>query len=245
MKKLTVIKGKWFPGGHSQQVIWYTTFANEIVLLGPGLSLSAELIASLVADCRWMIYMLQAWVPATRNFSTTGTDTLTEAQSGDTTILMVLPLFVPPPLPNGAVPVNCGAQDRIFATVQDIKNSGKCSDKDAATLGIVGSDLPGPDYTVLQPVFIVSIVNGQVFIKWNFGGYAAYLDAFELQVDRNDGKGFVPLVIDPSPGYTDTQAFPAVRTVWTYRGIFQVDVARVGLWSQPVSIAVQATTTQA
>jgi hypothetical protein len=66
-----------------------------------------------------------------------------------------------------------------------------------------------------------------------------------LQVDRGDGKGFVPLVVDPSPGYTDPQPFPAVRTVWTYRGIYQLDTARVGLWSQPVSIAVQATTTQA
>ena len=242
MKKQTVVMGKWFPGGQAAQIVWYTTFANKIQELGPGLGLTAAQIAAIVADCRWLIYLLQAWLPATRNWSQTGTNTLLEAQSGDGSTLMVLPTFVAPELPDGAVPVNTGAQNRIFAAVQDIKNSGKCSDKDQAALGIVGSEQPAPDYTTLQPVFPVSIVGGQVVIKWNFGGYAAFLDACELQVDRNDGKGFVPLVMDPTPGYTDPQPFPATRTVWTYRAIYLLNDARVGVWSQPVSIAVQATT---
>jgi hypothetical protein len=38
------------------------------------------------------------------------------------------------------------------------------------------------------------------------------------------------------------QSFPAVRMVWAYRSTFQMDAARAGLWSQSVSIAVQATT---
>jgi hypothetical protein len=153
---------------------------------------------------------------------------------------MVLPVFVAPALPNGAVSVNTGALTRIFAQVQDIKNSGKCSDKDQATLGIVGSAQPGPDWTTLQPVFTVSIVGGQVLIKWNWGGYAAFLDCCEIQVDRGDGKGFVMLTMDTTPGYTDTQPFPTAHTVWTYRAIYQVNDARVGVWSQSVSVAVPA-----
>ena len=84
------------------------------------------------------------------------------------------------------------------------------------------------------------MVGGQVLVKWTFGGYAAYLDACELRVDRNDGKGEVLLAMDTTPGYTDTQPFPAARTVWTYRAIYRVADARVGVWSQPVSLAVQA-----
>jgi len=80
-----------------------------------------------------------------------------------------------------------------------------------------------------------------VLLKWNFGGYAAWLDAIELQTDRADGKGYVSLAMDTTPGYTDTQPFPTTRTVWTYRAIFLLNDARVGVWSQPVSIAVQAT----
>ena len=77
-------------------------------------------------------------------------------------------------------------------------------------------------------------------IKWGWGGYVSYLDAIEIQVDRNDGKGFVLLTMDTTPGYTDTQPFPTAKTVWTYRAIYLANDARVGVWSQNVSIAVQA-----
>jgi len=194
-----------------------------------------------VADCLWLIYLLQAWLPATRQWSMNGTNAMVEAQTGDGTSLMVLPVFVTPALPAGAAPVNTGALTRVFALVQTIKNSGKCSDTDASDLGIVGSEQPGPDWTNLQPVLTVSIGGGQVQVKWNWRGYAAWLDACEIQVDRGDGKGFVLLTIDTTPGYTDTQPFPATRTVWTYRATYQVDDSRVGVWSQPVSLAVQAT----
>ena len=77
-------------------------------------------------------------------------------------------------------------------------------------------------------------------VKWNWGGYAAWLDICELQVDRNDGKGFVLLAFDTTPGYTDTQAFPAVPAVWTYRAIYRLGDNQVGLWSLPVSVTVRA-----
>jgi hypothetical protein len=232
-------RNNYYPSHQNDQIVWLTNFANEIQVRGPGIGLTPDQIKSIVADCLWLIYLLQAWLPATRNWSITGTVTMTEAQTGDGTALMVLPVFEAPALPTGAAPVNTGALNRIFAQVQGIKNSGKCSDKDASALGITGSEQPGPDYTTLQPVFTVSIVGGQVQVKWNWGGYAAFLDAIEIQVDRNDGKGFNLLTMDTTPGYTDTQPFPATKTVWTYRAIYQVADARVGVWSQNVSIAVQ------
>ena len=231
----------YYPLKQADQIIWLTTFANKIELLGPGLGLTKAQIDAIVADCLWLIYLLQAWLPSTRDWSQTGTDALAEAQTGDGTALMVLPVYVVPNLPGATVPVNTGALTRIFAVVQDIKNSGKCSDQDQRTLGIIGSEKTGPDLTTLQPVFTLSIVGGSVLLAWNFGGYAAFLDACELQVDRADGKGYVTLAMDTTPGYTDTQPFPAVRTVWTYRATYLLNDKRVGVWSQPVSIAVQAT----
>ena len=38
----------------------------------------------------------------------------------------------------------------------------------------------------------------------------------------------------------DTQVFTATKTVWTYRAIYLLDDIRVGVWSQSMSIAVQA-----
>jgi hypothetical protein len=142
------------------------------------------------------------------------------------------------PLPVGTLPVNTGALNRIFALVQTIKNSGKCSDTNAGILGIVGDDQSGPDYATLQAVINAILNGGQVQIKWNWGGNGAFLDCCEIQVDRADGRGFVLLTIDTTPGYTDTQPFPAAKTVWIYRAIYQVNDARVGVWSQAVSVVV-------
>jgi hypothetical protein len=72
-----------------------------------------------------------------------------------------------------------------------------------------------------------------VNVGWGWGGYAAFLDICEIEVDRTDGKGFVLLTFDTTPNYTDTTPFPATPTKWTYRAIY-----RVGQWSKPVSVTV-------
>ncbi len=38
-----------------------------------------------------------------------------------------------------------------------------------------------------------------VNLDWGWGGYSAFLDMIEIQVDRNDSKGFVPLAFDTNP----------------------------------------------
>ena len=69
-------------------------------------------------------------------------------------------------------------------------------------------------------------------------GNAAFLDVCEIQVDRGDGKGYGLLTYDTTPGYVDTQPFPATPTKWTYKAIYRVGDAQVGQWSNPVSITV-------
>lgn len=230
----------FYPPGQPAQIVWQTTFGNEIQILGPGLGYTAAQIAAIVADCRWIIYLLQAWLPATRKWSQSGTHTVADALTGDGSKLMVLPVYIAPELPEGAVPVNTGALDRIFGVAQDIKNGGKCSETDQAKLGILGTAAVGPDLTSIQPVITLSIVGGQVVVHSSFGGYSAFLDAIEYQVDRNDGKGSGLLAMPTTLNYTDLQAFPVAHTVWTYRAIFLLNNARVGVWSQSVNIAVQA-----
>jgi hypothetical protein len=34
---------------------------------------------------------------------------------------------------------------------------------------------------------------------WYYGGFSAFLGICEIQVDRNDSKGFVPLAFDTTP----------------------------------------------
>jgi hypothetical protein len=230
----------YYPRSIAAQIIWLTTFGNKIKELGAALGLTPEQIAAIVADCMWLIYLLQEWVPEAHKFSSGATQAANEAQFGDGTALMVLPTFTAPALPTGAVAVNTGALYRIFALVQTIKNSGKCSDTNAKLLGIVGTGETGPDATTLQPAISLVIVNGQVLVKWSWGGYGKFLSSCEIWVDRGDGKGFVFLTIDTTPGYTDTQAFPAALTKWTYKAIYRMDEQQFGLWSLPISITVPA-----
>jgi len=175
-----------------------------------------------------------------RKFNTLGTNTVAAAQTGAGADVMVLPGFTAPALPVGGTAVPPGALTRIFALVQDIKNSGKCSDANAAALGIVGTAQPGPDLTTIQPIIDAYIQGNQVIIKWGWGGNSAFLDACEIWVDRNDGKGWVLLTIDTTPGYNDTQSFPATSVKWSYKAIYRLDDGQVGLWSQIVSVTVPA-----
>jgi hypothetical protein len=68
-------------------------------------------------------------------------------------------------------------------------------------------------------------------------GDSAFLDMIELQVGRGDGHGFVLLAMDTTPNYTDTVT-PTAPAKRTYRGIYRVGDARVGQWSNEVSINV-------
>ena len=153
---------------------------------------------------------------------------------------MTLPVFTAPALPTGVVAVNPGALNRLFALIQLIKDSGKCTDTIATNLGILGSAQTGPDLTTIQPVIDAVVSGNQVNVKWGWGGNSAFLDICELQVDRGDGKGYGLLAFDTTPNYTDTQPFPGTRAIWTYRAIYRVGDSQVCVWSQPVSVTVPA-----
>ena len=97
---------------------------------------------------------------------------------------------------------------------------------------------PAPDLTTIQPLIDAVISGNHVNVKWDWGGNRAFLDICELQVDRNDGKGFVLLAYDTTPGYTDTQPFPATPAILAYRAIYRVGDSQTGQWSLPVSVTV-------
>ena len=48
------------------------------------------------------------------------------------------------------------------------------------------------------------------------------------------------LAFDTTPGYTDTEPFPATPAKWQYRAIYREDDQPVGQWSDIVTVAVGA-----
>ena len=233
-------RNTYFPVRLGDQYIWLTNLNNKLGGYATVLGLTTGQVSAAKADCGWLLYVLQLWLPAVRTWALAGTDVATDAQTGTETDAMILPVFAAPALPTGVVPVAPGALNRIFALVQLIKDGGKCTDAIATDLGLIGSAQSAPDLTAVQPVIAAAVSGSQVNIKWGWGGNAAWLDMCELQVDRGDGKGFVLLAFDTTPNYTDTQAFPATLTKWSYRAIYHQSDAQVGLWSQTVSVTVPA-----
>ena len=227
----------YYPTNAPEQIIWLENLRNKLGGYAAVLGLTAAQVAAGVADARWIIYVLGSWLPAVRAWTKACTAAALQAQSGVGGV-MVLPVFTPPALPAGVVPVNAGALDRIFALVQVIKDSTGYAEPIGDDLGVLGIEDVAPDMATIQPDIDAAVQVSSVQIGWDWGGNSPFLDMIELEVDRGDGHGYVLLANDTTPGYTDTHPFPATLTKWTYRGIYRVGDAQVGVWSNPVSVTV-------
>jgi hypothetical protein len=122
--------------------------------------------------------------------------------------------------------------------VAELKQNDLCTPAMCSDLRIIGPEETPPDFLTLRPALSANVTPGGVHIPWKFDGHSKWLDVLRLEVDRSDGKGFVHLTYDTTPGYTDTHPQPITLTQWKYRGIFGVDDTTVGLWSETVTVAV-------
>ena len=239
-KKAKKMKHKeYYPTNVPAQVLWLTNLQAKLAGHATALGLTTAQVTAALADLGWLLYVLQNWLTAVRSWGESCTQAATATQTGSGGV-QELPVFDAPAPATGVSPVALGALTRIFALIQQIKASGKCTDEIAADLQIVGSAAGGPDFATLMPVFTVALLNGHVAVKWGWQGFGAWLDSCEIWVDRGDGKGFVFLTIDTTPGYTDTQPLPAAPAKWTYKAVFRQGEAQVGNWSAPVALTVGA-----
>lgn len=225
----------YWPIRVNDQVTVLVKFINNLPKYATALGLAPAQIAGALADAAWLVYILQSWLPAVRGFSKSATDAATAGQTGDGTALQALPVFTPPA---GGTPVNTGALTRLFAVIQVLKNNPACTDTIADDLGILGTQKTATDLTTVAPVLKLTLTPTGVMVGWGWEGHAADLDMIELQVDRNDGKGYGPLAFDTTPGYLDTFAQPAALTKWKYRAIYRVGEHQVGQWSAEQTITV-------
>lgn len=138
-----------------------------------------------------------------------------------------------------AVPVVApGVEVRFRALARQIKAHASYNQSIGEALGIEGAVQSGPELSALQPVIDATVSGNRVEIEWGWQGQRAFLDQCEIQVDRGTGAGWVVLAYDTTPGYVDTQPFPATPVRWTYRAIYRVGDTQVGQWSQPASVTV-------
>ena len=198
-------------------------------------NLAPAAVTAVQADCDWLIYVLQLWLPAVRTFAEAGTLAAVNAQTGDGSALASLPTFTPP---TGGTPVQTGALNRFFNFVQTLKDNPVCTDEIARDLGILGSEKGAPDWNTFGPVLKITRAPAGVTVGWGWQGKSEFLDQIEIQVDRSDGKGWQLLAFDTTPGYNDTEPLPTQPTKWQYRAIYRVDDQRVGQWSAEAVVIV-------
>jgi len=219
-------------------------FGQQLNLMATGLpgyatvlGIAADTLAAVLADDKYFDYCLkcQAILQKAARESTYWRDLI---RSGGPLPPTGSPLA--PVLPEAPPAVNPGIENRYRALAKTIKGNKNYNAAIGTALGIEGSQQIGPDLTTIQPAMDVTISGNAVLVDWGWQGYSAWLDLCELQVDRGDGRGYIPLAFDTTPGYTDTQPFPATPVKWTYRAIYRVGDAQVGVWSAPVSITVPA-----
>ncbi len=141
----------------------------------------------------------------------------------------------PSPEPPAVAP---GIEPRFRALCQQIVKSPNSNPSIREALGISGDEISGPDYDTLKPTLKPKVSAGGVLVGWTWESFEKFLDAIEILVDQGDGQGFKFLTMDTTPGYNDTQSFPAVPAKWTYKAVFRQGDQRVGQWSDPVSVNV-------
>ena len=143
---------------------------------------------------------------------------------------------VAPTYPSTATAVAPGVEQRFRDLVAIIKAHPAYNEGIGQALGIEGAEAAGPDLSLVKPRFTLEMNGGLVFLRWGWEGNGAFLDAIDILVDR--GSGYTHLVTDTTPNYIDGTPPPATAEKRTYKAIFKVGDARVGQWSDEVSITV-------
>ena len=229
------MKGNYIQGNDNAFSAQLKTFKNNIGGYAVALGVSIPQVTAQGADSDYLEYVLKC-LGVMQNAGQQWTAWKDLARDGGTPPVAGAP--VPPTLPAVVPAVAPGIEVRFRALVKQIKANANYNPSIGEALGIEGAQHTPPDLTTLQQQIQVVINGNHVDVGWGWGGNSAFLDICELQVDRGDGKGYGLLAYDTTPGYTDTTPFPAAPVKWTYRAIYRVGDAQVGVWSNPVTVTV-------
>jgi hypothetical protein len=208
-------------------------FRDTIGQYATVLGLTEAELAAQAADANYFNYVLACHEATHRHAQewTAWKKLILDGQAAPDTVLPTAPVM-PAPVP--AVPA--GIKARFRALARKIKAQGSYNPALGEGVGIEAGMVTPPDWSKLKPKLSLSISADHVLVHWDWQGYRRFLDSCEIHVNR--GPGFVLLTMDTTPGFLDPESFPATPAKWTYRAVFRVGDASVGLWSDSISIAV-------
>jgi len=224
----------------AQQLLMFKLNIGKFAAL---LGLSAAQVAAQAADADYYEYVVQcqqemlshskAWT--TRRKTIRKGDSMAtapDAKPDQDTLTLTLPAAVPA--------VAFGIERRFRTLVRQVKASVNYTKAIGLELNIEAVDHAGPDLATVQPKLTATVNGDHVDLGWDWRGWRAFLDLCVIEVNRGDGKGFVPLISSTRPGSVDATPFPAAIAHWQYRASYQVGDRPVGQWSNVASVTVGA-----
>ena len=228
----------YYPTREGDQLTWFTNLQSHITSFYTPLDISPARQTKLQLSLSWLIWTWQTFLPSRRQDAPAATAWRNQLATGTSDAATPVAPPVPAALTPPAGTPYFGMLSWLFEEIGRWKSAEGYNDTIGQSLAIIGSTQNGPDFNTIQPIITATASGGTVKIGWTWQGFSPFLDLLELLVDRSDGKGYVPLAFDTTPGYEDTAPYPATPTKWTYKAIYRVDDHQVGQWSAEVSVIV-------
>ena len=223
-------KAYFLPTNEPGKRAWLNNFAGKMPTYAATVGVTPAEVTQLTADNLFFNYVCDAHSQHTK---TTRDWTAYKHQAAHGDNLGDIPVTPTPGTPPPTVPPNIFGRASTLAV--RIKNHPNCTDAIAQDLGIIGPEVI-IDPANMKPVLYLTLTAGHPHVGWAKQG----MDSLELQVDRGDGKGFVPLTITTNTDYADNSPLPAAGTsaVWKYKAVYRLNDAQVGQWSDVATIGV-------
>jgi len=140
-RRLPMRHQRYYPIPVGDQIIWLVNFYTKLPGYETALGLTGAYVDACVASCKFLVYVLQNWLPAVRTFNGAATTITQLLAHGEGASAAVLPVFTVPDLPEGVVPVPPGVlTPRLFDLVQQIKKTPGYTDAIGQDLGIIGPE---------------------------------------------------------------------------------------------------------
>jgi len=204
----------YFPTTRSAEPEWFTNYADKITTHATAAGMPPAEITATVADAKFCAYAAGVWLAQVKEFHPACHAALEDLYNGSGAGAYVLPVFTPPALPAGVVPVPPGALKRIFRFVADLKNKPAYTEVMGQDLGIIGPEETLPDL----PKFTLKLGTGEgcECVEIRFTKYGRLGVVIE---SRRNGGPWEFLTIDTESPHTDGRPLlvPGTAEVREYR----------------------------
>jgi len=224
-------KGFYLPKKDKDKVVWLKNFNLKFSNYATALGFTAADVTAVGKDAAMFEYLVLiiAMYLHEKEQKVKYKQILAEGPIGHA--LGALP--APATLPAAPPAVPAGIFPRIAKIVQRIKNHPDYSEAVGRDLGVIGAEHT-VDRIALKPALKLSLYGNAVVVEWTKG----HADSIHIEVDRNDGAGWLFLAKDTQPDYLDTTPLPEKPVKWSYRAMYEIGDEFVGQWSSTESITV-------